>query len=178
MAFYEKARTVSKGKILLSLALIILLISIFSVGVLAQTQKIGYINLTQVIASHPNSEKIIELEKELMTELQTRQAKLNQEGKGLEELELKKLEEEFNKEWDPVKQKIIAQRQALQAERNSDVLKAISVVGEEKQYQLIINREVPVFTGSEINEYPVVLYGGDNLTQDVIAVLGKIINGK
>ena len=96
----------------------------------------------------------------------------------MEELELKKLEEEFNKEWDPVKQKIIAQRQALQAERNSDVLKAISVVGEEKQYQLIINREVPVFTGSEINEYPVVLYGGDNLTQDVIAVLGKIISGK
>ncbi|NLL62130.1 MAG: OmpH family outer membrane protein [Candidatus Atribacteria bacterium] len=176
MAFHEKARTMSKGRILLSLALIILLVSIFSIGVLAQ--KIGYINLTQVIASHPNSEKIIELEKELMTELQTRQAKLNQEGKGLEELELKKLEEEFNKEWDPVKQKIIAQRQALQAERNSDVLKAISVVGEEKQYQLIINREVPVFTGSEINEYPVVLYGGDNLTQDVIAVLGKIISGK
>ena len=176
MAFHEKARTMSKGRILLSLALIILLVSIFSIGVLAQ--KIGYINLTQVIASHPNSEKIIELEKELMTELQTRQAKLNQEGKGLEELELKKLEEEFNKEWDPVKQKIIAHRQALQAERNSDVLKAISVVGEEKQYQLIINREVPVFTGSEINEYPVVLYGGDNLTQDVIAVLGKIISGK
>ena len=176
MAFHEKARTMSKGRILLSLALIILLVSIFSIGVLAQ--KIGYINLTQVIASHPNSEKIIELEKELMTELQTRQARLNQEGKGLEELELKKLEEEFNKEWDPVKQKIIAQRQALQAERNSDVLKAISVVGEEKQYQLIINREVPVFTGSEINEYPVVLYGGDNLTQDVIAVLGKIISGK
>ena len=176
MAFHKKARTMGKGKILLSLALIMLLVAIFSIGVLAQ--KIGYINLTQVIASHPNSEKIIELEKQLMTELQARQTKLNQEGKGLEEIELKKLEEEFNKEWDPVKQKIIAQRQALQAERNSDVLQAINVVGEEKQYQLIVNREVPVFTGSEVNEYPVVLFGGDNLTQDVIAVLEKVVQGK
>lgn len=176
MAFHKKARTMGKGKILLFLALIMLLVAIFSIGVLAQ--KIGYINLTQVIASHPNSEKIIELEKQLMTELQARQTKLNQEGKGLEEIELKKLEEEFNKEWDPVKQKIIAQRQALQAERNSDVLQAINVVGEEKQYQLIVNREVPVFTGSEVNEYPVVLFGGDNLTQDVIAVLEKVVQGK
>lgn len=176
MAFQGKARMMNKGKILLSLALIMLLVSIFSIGVLAQ--KVGYINLTQVIASHPNSEKIVELEKQLMTELQNRQTKLNQEGKGLEETELKKLEEKFNQEWDPIKQKIIAQRQALQAERNSDVLQAIKVVGEEKQYQVILNREVPVFTGSEVNEYPVVLYGGDNLTQDVISVLEKIIKSK
>ena len=61
MAFHEKARTMSKGRILLSLALIILLVSIFSIGVLAQ--KIGYINLTQVIASHPNSEKLLSSKK-------------------------------------------------------------------------------------------------------------------
>lgn len=176
MAFQGEARMMNKGKILLYLALIMLLVSGFSIGALAQ--KIGYINLTQVIASHPNSEKIVELEKQLMTELQNRQTKLNQEGKGLEETELKKLEEKFNQEWDPIKQKIIAQRQALQAERNSDVLQAIKVVGEEKQYQVILNREVPVFTGSEVNEYPVVLYGGDNLTQDVISVLEKIIKSK
>lgn len=176
MDFSLKARMLSRGKTVFLLVLIILLVSIFSAGVLAQ--KIGYLELAKVTASHPNSEKLTQLNQELRTELQTRQTKLNQEGKGLEENELKKLEEQFNKEWDPVKQTILAQMQALQAERNSDILQAIKAVGEEKQYLLIINSEVPVFTGSDINDYPIVLYGGENVTQDVIVVLERIVKGK
>lgn len=144
----------------------------------AQGEKIGLVNLAKVTASHPNTEEINQLSQELRQELQTRQEQLNKEGKGLDETELKKLEEQFNSEWEPVKQKMLAQIQALQAERNSDVLQAIKAVGENGKYEVIINSEVPVFTGNEINEYPVVLYGGDNITQNVIAEIEKMAAGQ
>jgi Skp family chaperone for outer membrane proteins len=155
---------------------IFILISSFSIGALAQN--VGYVSLTKVTASHPNTEKINQLNQELRTELQTRQIKLNEEGKGMEETELKKLEEKFNTEWDPIKQKILSQMQALQAERNSDILQAIKAIGEQGKYLVIINSEVPVFTGSDLNEYPIILYGGENLTQDVIAEVQKIASSK
>ena len=174
MTFRLKARMISKYSIVL--LAIFILISSFSIGALAQN--VGYVSLTKVTASHPNTEKINQLNQELRTELQTRQIKLNEEGKGMEETELKKLEEKFNTEWDPIKQKILSQMQALQAERNSDILQAIKAIGEQGKYLVIINSEVPVFTGSDLNEYPIILYGGENLTQDVIAEVQKIASNK
>ena len=174
MTFRLKARMISKYSIVL--LAIFILISFFSIGTLAQN--VGYVSLAKVTASHPNTEKINQLNQELRTELQTRQVKLNEEGKGLEETELKKLEEKFNIEWDPIKQKILSQMQALQAERNSDILQAIKTIGEKDKYLVIINSEVPVFTGSDLNEYPIILYGGENLTQDVIAEVQKIASSK
>ncbi len=176
MNFFLKKQTVSSYRIVFLFMIIGFFITFFSLGVLAQN--IGYVSLAKVTASHPNTEKLNQLNQELKTELQTRQAKLNQEGKGLEETELKKLEEKFNAEWEPIKQRILAQMQALQAERNADILQAIKAVGDKGKYLVIINSEVPVFTGSDLNEYPVILYGGENLTQDVIAEIQKITSNK
>jgi Skp family chaperone for outer membrane proteins len=176
MTFNLKARIVGRYKVAFLLTAIAFLLTFFTIGALAQN--VGYVSLAKVTASHPNTEKINQLNQELRTELQTRQEKLNQEGKGLEETELKKLEEKFNAEWEPVKQKILAQMQALQAERNSDILQAIKAVGEKGKYQVIINSEVPVFTGNDLNEYPVILYGGEHLTQDVIAEIQRITSSK
>ncbi len=174
MTFSLKARMTGKNRITLLLVIIILLSTFLTLSIGAMAENIGYVSLTKVTASHPNTEKINQLNQELRTELQVRQAKLNEEGKGLEETELKKLEEKFNIEWDPVKQKILSQMQALQAERNSDILQAIKAIGEKGNYQTIINSEVPVFTGNELNEYPIILFGGENLTQDVIAEVQTI----
>lgn len=176
MSFSLKARMASKYRVVFLLTIVTFFVTLFSVSALAQN--IGYVSLAKVTASHPNTEKINQLNQELRTELQTRQAKLNEEGKGLEETDLKKLEEKFNAEWDPIKQKILSQMQALQAERNSDILQAIKSVGEKGEYQVVVNSEVPVFTGSDINEYPIILYGGENLTQDVIAEVQKIVASK
>ncbi len=176
MAFSLKATMINRYRVIFLSALIVFIVTLFSMSALAQN--IGYISLARVNASHPNTEKIKQLELELRTELSARQSKLNEEGKGLEETELKKLEEKFNIEWDPVKQKILSQMQALQAERNSDILQAIKAVGEKGKYLSIINSEVPVFTGNELNEYPIILFGGENLTQDVIAEIQKITASK
>ena len=173
MTFNSRGRTaelLKKVPFLIGIALCLIFLATITVN----AQNIGLVNLAKVTASHPNTEKINQLSQELKAELQTRQQRLNQEGKGLDETELKKLEEEFNQDWEPVKEKMLTQLQALQAERNSDVLQAIKSVGEQGNYQVIINSEVPVFTGNDINEYPIILYGGSNLTQDVIAEIEKI----
>ncbi len=167
MTFRLKARMI--GRYSIGLLAIFILISFFSIGALAQN--VGYVSLAKVTASHPNTEKLIQLEQELRTELGARQAKLNEEGKGLEETELKKLEERFNTEWDPVKQKILTQIQALVAERNSDIVQAIKTVGEKGNYLAIINSE-------DLSEYPIILFGGENLTQDVIVEVQKIASSK
>jgi Skp family chaperone for outer membrane proteins len=161
-------------KVVTILAFFILMGTFFTTTALAQN--IGLVNLDKVTASHPNTENINQLSNELRTELQGRQEKLNQEGKGLEESELLKLEEKFNQEWEPVKQKMLTQLQALQAERNSDIIQAIKAVGEKGNYEVILNSEVPVFTGNDMTNYPIILYGGDNITQDVIAEIEKIVS--
>ncbi|MDD4363385.1 MAG: OmpH family outer membrane protein [Atribacterota bacterium] len=166
MFFNLNVFTKWQSKLCISLSVVLILLAISMVG--ASAQSIGFISLTRVTASHPNTEKINQLNQELRAELQTRQEKLNQEGKGLEEADLIKLEEKFNSEWEPVKQKMLAQLQALQVERNSDIIQAIRAVGEKGNYQAILNSEVPVFTGNDMTEYPIILYGGENVTQDVI----------
>jgi len=172
MTFNLNRRTKGTLKMVTILVFFILLSTLFTTTALAQN--IGLVNLDKVTASHPNTEKINQLSQELRIELQTRQEKLNQEGKGLEESELIKLEEEFNQEWEPIKQKMLTQLQALQAERNSDIIQAIKAVGEKGSYEVILNSEVPVFTGNDITNYPIILYGGDNITQDVIAEIEKV----
>ncbi len=173
MIFNLNGRTKGWSKLFVMVAVVMILATLCTMG--AFSQNIGLISLAKVTASHPNTEKINQLNQQLRTELQTRQEKLNQEGKGLEETALLKLEEKFNTEWEPVKQKLLTQMQALQAERNSDIVQAIKSVGEKGSYQVIINSEVPVIAGNDINEYPIILYGGTNVTQDVIAELGKIV---
>jgi Skp family chaperone for outer membrane proteins len=172
MNFNLNRRTKTFCKMVTILAVILFLSFLFANSAIAQS--IGLVNLDKVTASHANTEKINQLSQELRSELQTRQETLNQEGKGLEETELMKLEEKFNEEWEPVKQKMLSQLQALQAERNSDIVQAIKAVGEKGNYEVIINSEVPVFTGNDMTEYPIILYGGDNITQDVIAEIEKI----
>jgi len=172
MNYNLTARMKKLNKIVIIMVAAIFLGAIFTSIAIAQS--VGLVDLAKVTASHPNTEKINQVSQELRTELQTRQEKLNQEGKGLDEAELIKLEERFNTEWEPIKQKILTQLQALQAERNSDIVQAIKTVGEKGNYQVIINSEVPVFTGNDMTDYPIILYGGDNLTQDVITEIERI----
>jgi hypothetical protein len=49
-------------------------------------------------------------------------------------------------------------------------------VGEKGNYEVILNSEVPVFTGNNMINYPIILYGGDNITQDVIVEVEKIVS--
>lgn len=174
MSFNLKGRTTGLSKAILIFVFVIGFILLIAFSVSAQN--IGFVSYSKITTSHPNTEKINQLTQELRTELQIRQAKLNQDGKGLEETELKKLEEKMNAEWEPIKQKLIAQMQALQAERTSDIVQAVKTVGEKGKYQVILNSDVPIFTGNDYNEYPIILYGGNNLTQDVIAEIGKIVS--
>jgi hypothetical protein len=42
-------------------------------------------------------------------------------------------------------------------------------VGDKGKYDLIINSEIKIPAGSDILNYPIALYGGEDITQDVIA---------
>ena len=140
--------------------------------------KIGLVNLTEVISNHPYTEKISQTNLSLRKELQKRQEELNKQGKGLDETELKKLEDRFNKEWEPIKEKIIAELKSYQATRYSDVIIAIKTIGDKGKYDLIINSEIKIPAGSDILSYPVTLYGGEDITQDIIAEVNKNLQNK
>jgi len=139
----------------------------------AAEAKIGLVNLTQIISSHPFTQNINQIGINLRDELKNRQENLNAQGKGLDETELQKLEDSFNKEWEPIKEKFIAELKAYQAARYSGVLEAIQLVGENGKYDLIVNTEIKIPTGSDILSYPVTLYGGEDITQDVIVEINK-----
>ena len=157
--------------ILLFSVIISLFLSIQNVD--AAVAKIGLINLAEVLNSHPYSEQINQLNVNLREELQKRQDELNKQGKGLDEVELRKLEDKFNKEWEPIKQKIIAEIKSYQAARYSGILEAVKAVGDRGKYDLIINSEIKVPAGSDILNYPIALYGGEDITQDIIAEINK-----
>ncbi|MFH1001770.1 MAG: OmpH family outer membrane protein [bacterium] len=135
----------------------------------AATGKLGLVNLAEVISGHPYTQNINQLSSNLREELQKRQQELNAQGKGLDETGLKKLEDKFNKEWNPIKEKILAEIKSYQAARYSDIIEAIKAVGDKGKYDLIINSEIKVPAGTEILNYPIALYGGEDITQDVIA---------
>jgi len=153
--------------ILLFTAVIFLFLSFQNIE--AADIKIGLINLAEVISGHPYTQNINQLSITLREELQKRQEELNAQGKGLDETGLKKLEDKFNKEWNPVKEKILAEIKSYQAARYSDIIEAVKTVGDTGKYDLIINSEIKVPAGTDILNYPIALYGGEDITQDVIA---------
>jgi len=157
--------------ILLFSVIILLFLNIQDIE--AAGAKIGLVNLTEVISNHPYTEKISQTNLSLREELQKRQGELNKQGKGLDETELKKLEDKFNKEWQPIKEKIIAELKSYQATRYSDVITAIKTVGDKGKYDLILNSEIKVPAGTDILNYPITLYGGEDITQDVIAEINR-----
>jgi len=153
--------------ILLFTAVIFLFLSFQNIE--AADIKIGLINLAEVISGHPYTQNINQLSITLREELQKRQEELNAQGKGLDETGLKKLEDKFNKEWNPIKEKILAEIKSYQAARYSDIIEAVKTVGDTGKYDLIINSEIKVPAGTDILNYPIALYGGEDITQDVIA---------
>ena len=159
--------------ILILLFSVVILLFLNTQNIEAAEAKIGLVNLTEVISNHPFTEKISQTNLGLRKELQKRQEELNKQGKGLDETELKKLEDKFNKEWEPIKEKIIAELKSYQATRYSDVILAIKTIGDKGKYDLIINSEIKIPAGSDILSYPVALYGGEDITQDVIAEINK-----
>ena len=157
--------------ILLFTAVIFLFLSFQNIE--AAVGKIGLVNLGEVTSSHPYSQNINQLSLDLRDQLQKRQEELNAQGKGLDETELKKLEDKFNKEWTPIKEKILAEIKSYQAARYSDIVEAIKAVGDKGKYDLILNSEIKVPAGADILNYPIALYGGEDITQDVIAEINR-----
>ncbi|MBA7540994.1 hypothetical protein ES705_33299 [subsurface metagenome] len=157
--------------ILLFSVIILLFLNIQDIE--AAGAKIGLVNLNEVISNHPYTQNISQLSLNLREELKKRQGELNKQGKGLDETELKKLEDKFNKEWQPIKEKIIAELKSYQATRYSDVIIAIKTIGDKGKYDLILNSEIKVPAGTDILNYPITLYGGEDITQDVIAEINR-----
>ena len=135
----------------------------------AAVGKIGLVNLVEVTSGHPYTQNINQLSLDLREELRKRQEELNAQGKGLDETGLKTLEDKFNKEWSPIKEKILAEIKSYQAARYSDIIEAIKAVGDKGKYDLILNSEIKVPAGTDILNYPIALYGGEDITQEVIA---------
>ena len=167
MQVVEK-RIGNKAIFILLFTMIIFLFLSFQ-NIEAAAGKIGLVNLAEVISGHPYTQNISQLSLNLREELQKRQEELNAQGKGLDETGLKKLEDKFNKEWSPIKEKILAEIKSYQAARYSDIIEAIKAVGDKGKYDLIINSEIKVPAGNDILNYPIALYGGEDITQDVIA---------
>lgn len=157
-----------KAIFILLLTVVIFLFLSFQ-NIEAAVGKIGLVNLAEVISNHPYTRNISQLSLNLREELQKRQEELNKQGKGLDETGLKKLEDKFNKEWNPIKEKILAEIKSYQAARYSDIIVAIKIVGDKGEYDLILNSEIKVPAGTDILNYPIALYGGEDITQDVIA---------
>ena len=149
--------------ILLVTAVIFLFLSFQNIQ--AAEIKIGLVNLAEVISGHPYTQNINQLSITLREELQKRQEELNAQGKGLDETGLKKLEDK----WNPIKEKILAEIKSYQAARYSDIIQAIKTVGDKGKYDLILNSEIKVPVGNDILNYPIALYGGEDITQDIIA---------
>ncbi len=166
MRVVEK-RVANKAVIILLFTMVVFLFLSFQ-NVQAAVGKIGLVNLAEVISGHPYTKNISQLSLNLRQELQKRQEELNTQGKGLDEIGLKKLEDKFNKEWSPIKEKILAEIKSYQAARYSDIIEAIKAVGDKGKYDLIINSEIKLPAGNDILNYPIALYGGEDITQDVI----------
>ena len=161
-------KAANKAVVILLFTIVIFLFLSFQ-NVQAAEIRIGLVNLAEVISNHPYTQNINQLSITLQEELKKRQEELNKQGKGLDETGLKKLEDKFNKEWEPIKQKLLAEIKSYQAGRYSDIIVAIKVVGDKGKYDLIINSEIKVPAGSDILNYPIALYGGEDITQDIIA---------
>ncbi|HER24253.1 MAG TPA: OmpH family outer membrane protein [Candidatus Atribacteria bacterium] len=159
--------------ILILLFSVIIFLFLNNQNIEAAAGKIGLVNLAEVISGHPYTQNINQLSQNLREELQKRQEELNAQGKGLDETGLKKLEDKFNKEWSPIKDKILAEIKSYQAARYSDIIEAIKVIGDKGKYDLILNSEIKVPAGNDILNYPIALYGGEDITQDVLVEINR-----
>jgi len=162
----------SEAIFILLFAVVIFLFLSFQ-NIEAAEGKIGLVDLAEVISSHPYTQNINQLSLDLREELRKRQEELNAQGKGLDETGLKTLEDKFNKEWSPVKEKILAEIKSYQAARYSDIIEAIKAVGDKGKYDLMLNSEIKVPAGTDILNYPIALYGGEDITQEVIAEINR-----
>jgi len=177
----EKMQTVGRtvlNKAIIILWLLTLGLALCFTGVEAVGAKIGYVDLTQVLAQHPYSQNIKQLSQNLEEELKKRQEELNKQGKGLNETELKKLEDQFNSEWEPIKQKLLSEIQSYQAARYANIIESIKAIGEKGKYDLILSSEMNVSSSGVSLNYPIILYGGENITQDVIAEVLKRVEAE
>jgi len=162
----------SEAIFILLFAVVIFLFLSFQ-NIEAAEGKIGLVDLAEVISSHPYTQNINQLSLDLREELRKRQEELNAQGKGLDETGLKTLEDKFNKEWSPIKEKILAEIKSYQAARYSDIIEAIKAVGDKGKYDLMLNSEIKVPAGTDILNYPIALYGGEDITQEVIAEINR-----
>lgn len=140
------------------------------------SSSIGIVDINKVFDAHPNTVKIAEIEKQIADEFQKRQQELNERGKGKTREEVQKLEEEMNAAWAPVRDEMLKKRQALVEERYGDVIAAVRKVAESMKLSLVIRGEIRVpISQREVLEMPLVLYGGVDITDQVIKELGSIV---
>jgi len=159
---------------------ILLYVFIFSVGVSSSADfKVGFVDMARVYKSHPLSDKITQLNNQLQEEFRKRQIRLNEEGKGKSQEELRALEEKYNKEWQPIKEKILAQIKAMDNERKKSIIEAIRAVAKKLKLKLVLRSEVNIpLNKSGSLDYPIVLYGGIDITERVIVELNKTATKK
>ncbi len=140
------------------------------------SSNIGIVDINKVFDAHPNTAKIAEVEKQIADEFQKRQQELNEKGKGKTREEVQKLEEEMNAAWAPVRDEMLKKRQALVEERYSDVIAAVRKVADSMKLSLVIRSgiRIPV-SQREVLEMPLVLYGGVDITDQVIKELENIV---
>ncbi len=155
--------------------LVLLSVFVFSLGVsFAASFKIGFVDMVKVYKEHPLSEKIIELNNKLQEEFKKRQIQLNEAGKGKTPEEIKALEKKYNKEWTPIKEKMLSQIKDLENKRRESIINAIRTIAKKLKLSLVLRSEVniPLSKGGAL-DYPIVLYGGIDITEQVIVEINK-----
>ena len=141
------------------------------------SQNIGLIDVEKLFNAHPNTQKIIDLERQFVEEKQKRQQDLNEKGKGKTREEVRELEDQMNIEWAPVGEEMLKQRQELINQRYSDVIDSIKAVAESMKLSLVIRTQIRVpVSQNEAVDMPVVLYGGTDITDKVIEKLKTLNN--
>ena len=141
------------------------------------SQNIGLIDVEKLFNAHPNTQKIIDLERQFVEEKQKRQQDLNEKGKGKTREEVRELEDQMNIEWAPVGEEMLKQRQELINQRYSDVIDSIKAVAESMKLSLVIRTQIRVpVSQNEVVDMPVVLYGGTDITDKVIEKLKTLNN--
>ncbi|MEN3185156.1 MAG: OmpH family outer membrane protein [Atribacterota bacterium] len=140
---------------------------------------IGLLDINKIFEAHPNTAKIVELEKKINEEFQKRQQELTEKGKGKTKEEVQKLEEEMNAEWMPIRDEMLKNRQALLDERYGDIIAAVKNVSENMKLTLVIRSElrIPV-SQKELLEMPLIFYGGVDITDKVIEELKNLVASK
>ncbi len=133
------------------------------------SSQIGLVDINKIFDSHPHTRQLAQLEDELMSEMQKRQQMLNEKGRGKTREEVLALEQEMNLEWEPIRDRMLQERQNLIDTRYLDVIDAIRTISERRNLVLVIRSELRVPVAErEMLEMPLVLYGGIDITDEVI----------